>query len=502
MKNQIAISTRCIAVMFAAAAALHACGQDAVALRHPLVDGGPKSYTGAVSLEGEMVVVSTKDGRVAIPTTNVSVITTDSSAPVAAMTEDRAALESLRRASDAFARASDGVRRYEQFVRQFSGKPAAKAAEADLAVWRDRASRNLTRAGSRWLEADELAASRSVSTKLTEIAANMLALAQYDDAQRTLDDAAIAAGGVSELSDRAQFLIGVSSWNLGDYPRSRQAFEAVSKSRPDDPLVRHNLAVLMWRQNQLIAAATQLERALSNFPQGRVSAFQQALDNAAELLQLLETVEKQSSMRDAAIRRLRARFDALDARLSVQMATQGFARWGGTYIPIAKREELRAQADSARAVVSDINGRLVAAEKRLGEIDRRILDNNAEMNRLEARSYAVNSSGQQMRLALPPVYRELQADNARLDTERATVLADVLRFRQDIAVAAQQIPTATYSGKLTLFGLEAAPPPLPMIGTEGLGAASESDQSANTPPAAAAGTATPATTIPTTRPQE
>jgi hypothetical protein len=452
-----------LAVLASIAASAQNAPQDTLELR----DGS--THTGIVSIDGDHILVTTATGQHRVAVIKVSHIQSVEHTATDKLTEDRVALESLRRAADAFARAADGIRRYEQFIRQFSGSPAALTAKVDLALWQDRHARNLTKVATRWLDAQEAASSRLISDNLVELAVGMIALGQYADADRTLTDAASAAGGPAELSARGQFLAAITHWNLASYPKARAAYDLLAKARPEDSLVRHNLAVVMWRQNQTIAAATQLERALAKFPEDRLSAFQQALDNAAELLNLLETSEKPSGARDNALRRLRARFETLDSRLAVTLAAQGFARWGGSYIPLARREELRRIADTARQTVTDINTRLTAAEARIGEIDRRINDNSSEMRRLEARSYYRTADGQLLRQALPPVYSELQIDNDRLTNERAVVLADAARFRQDLAAAAAQMPTPTYSGQLVPFGLEAAPASDALLGTNNTG---------------------------------
>jgi hypothetical protein len=428
-------------------------------------------HTGVVSLDGDHVLISTAVGQHRIAISQVAQIQSADHAATDKLDEDRVALESLRRASDAFARAADGVRRYEQFIRQFAGSSAAVTAQVDLAIWQDRHARNLTKVATRWLDNQEAASSRLISDNLVELAVGMIALGQYADADRTLADAASAAGGPAELSVRGQFLAAITHWHLGSYPKARTAYDLLIKARPEDPLVRHNLAVIMWRQNQTVAAATQLERALAKFPDDRLSAFQQSLDNAAELINLLETSEKPSAARDNALRRLRARFESQDAKLAVTLAAQGFARWGGSYIPLARREELRRIADAARQTVTDINTRLAAAEARVGEIDRRINDNTSEMRRLEARSYYRTADGQLLRQAMPSVYGELQIDNDRLTNERAIVMADAARFRQDLAAAAAQMPTPTFSGQLVPFGLEAAPTLDAVLGTNNTGQA-------------------------------
>ena len=132
-------------------------------------------------------------------------------------------LASLRRAVENVRDIKTILSRYDTFLQQNPDSPAAKEAQADLDLWRDRAARGLVKVGANWVTPQEQAVVQRRMIGVAEGVRKAMKDGRLKEAGTVLDHA---------LADDPQnisllYLRGVLLYRLEQLPASRKAFEAV-----------------------------------------------------------------------------------------------------------------------------------------------------------------------------------------------------------------------------------------------------------------------------------
>jgi tetratricopeptide (TPR) repeat protein len=173
------------------------------------------------------------------------------------------------------------IDRYDRFLATAPDAESKKAAEADLAEWRDRQDRGMVKLGSQWVNPSEKAKVQEQSLALAGQARDYLKQGRLKEAEPILDEAIkVDPGNASAL-----YLKGVLAYRQDQFPQARKAFEDTLKLVPDHAPTLNNLAVTAYRQNQQGAAFHHYDRAMMVAPQDRL-----ILANVAEALDLKSVV--------------------------------------------------------------------------------------------------------------------------------------------------------------------------------------------------------------------
>ncbi|HEV7302250.1 MAG TPA: hypothetical protein VGN72_23125 [Tepidisphaeraceae bacterium] len=384
-----------------------------------------------------------------------------------------AGLASLRRSTASATDPKTVIDKYERFITAAKGKPVAEVAKVDLRIWKDRADRGLVKFGDKWLtpaEADQ--AKSQFDDRLIE-ARDHLLQGRTTEASKIID----AVLSADAQQPAALYLRGVLAFGTGDVPAARKAFDAAANALGRDvhgPTL-NNLAVVMMRQNQTPAALNTYGRALTVAPEDM-----RILDNVAEALQANSRDNKLAG----AVKKLAATFSPLDMALAKRMASEGFFRWGATWVPQDQFQHLQAMERQVNEQIAVHEREFTAAQGRVRAIDDEVAANERSMRRIEANSVFRDETGQLVRVAYPPAYFELQRSNQELATARQKVLTEIEQIRVAANQTKAKLPTPRYTGAQRLIGPEGTPnlPPVPAEAPPQAAAPSPADPAAAPPP--------------------
>jgi hypothetical protein len=243
----------------------------------------------------------------------------------------------------------------------------------------------------------------------------------------------------------------VIAFGEGDIPTARKSFEASSPATGNGgghgPTL-NNLAVVLMRQNQAPAALNAYVRAMQASPGDR-----RILDNVAEAL----NGASQEPKLNGAVKKTAAVFSPQDVALAGQLASQGFYRWGATWVSQAELDKLQAIEKEVKQQQADLDRQFRAAQENVKSIENEIAANERSLNRIEANSTIRDVNGNLVRLEYPPAYNRLQQDNADLKLRRERELAKIDDIRADARKLQGKVPTPRYTGVQRLIGPEGAP---------------------------------------------
>jgi tetratricopeptide (TPR) repeat protein len=416
-----------------------------------LKDG--KSIEGTVKKVPDGWQVTEPDGKVTkVPTDAVRAISSTGGAR--AGREDTQSgpddkLASLRRSVEYVGNARDVVDRYKRFIQQNSGTTAADEAKKDLAIWQDRADRNMVKVGSDWVTHEQ------------HVALQVRAIAAADDVRKLmaggrLNEANAILGRSLEAdpsSPTLLFLKGVIQYKQEQVPQARRTFEAVKEQLPNHAAALNNLAVIAARQNQWPAALSLYEQAMVASPQNR-----QVLDNVAEALNSLPENQRNLPI----LQKVAKRFGDQDLALAAKLQQQGLYRWGATWVDNKQLEELKKAEQDMRTKLDALSAEFDTIKTRINNIDREIGDNERAMRDITASRYY---GRYYERTVLPSRYYDLEAENQKLHKDRDEQSAKLEDLRNQARTIQKSYPIAKYSGTQKLIEAEGAPVSLPTAPT-------------------------------------
>jgi tetratricopeptide (TPR) repeat protein len=407
------------------------------------------SVEGTAKRNGDVYDVTDAAGKVThIPVTNVKGIDIGNKVPGALEAESR--LLSLRRSVESSSDIKSILERYARFIDQNKDTTAAREAENDAAIWRDRLAKGLVKVGQNWVTVGEREQMQARSAEIAELARQLLRQGRGLEAEPLIQQILDADPG----SPSALYLRGLVLFRQDQLPSARKAFEGVVAAMKDHAATLNNLAVVLWKQNQQLVAMNEYVQAMLASPLNR-----EILNNVAEALSALPQNHRSSPVAQKCFKV----FAEQDAALQEQLARQGMYRWGSTWVDkgqIVKLQELEKEIgkklDAMSAEYDD-------TKKKIGRIEDDIDDNVRRMRAIEATSFARDAQGNVYRVPYPRRYYDLEDDNKKLSADRAALITHLDELRAGAKRVQQQIPTPRFTGVQQMIGVEQTPllPPLP-----------------------------------------
>lgn len=408
---------------------------------------------GDVKRDGSDWIVTGQAGTmIRIKADNVKSIEITAAAAGADVALDR--LASIQRSTVNITDIRQALDRYAQFIEQYQGTPAEKEARKQAAVWQDRLDRGMVKLGDQWLTPEQRAGIMEKSLLIADQARQLIKESRFKEAEPLLRQA--LAENPENVS--AIYLRGLLLYQEEQFPAARKMFESINAIIADHAPTLNNLGVILWRQNQFGGALNYYDQAMSSAPSDQI-----ILNNLAEAMHNLP-----ENMRDSALtKRAAARFAEQDKQLQARLAPAGLFRWGATWVNKAELAELQAAEKRIKDKLNQMAADFDATQAQITRIEEEIDANERSMRRIESSRYTRDSRGNLVRVALPPVYYELQQDNARLQADRQALLGKLETLRQTAREVERQLPVPQYTGVHQVIGVEGTPliPPPPVPAT-------------------------------------
>jgi tetratricopeptide (TPR) repeat protein len=335
------------------------------------------------------------------------------------------------------------IQRYETFVRQHRGTDAARQAEVELAIWRERRDNGHVRVRDRWLDGAALQAQFEKDLLTIDAIRSAMDQSLYAPAAQLL---------VQALTDQPdnvsfQYLDGVLSLRAGDTNTARRRFGQVLQLLPDHAPSLNNVAVILVKQNRLIPAADSLEKAMRAAP-GRA----ELIDNAVELVTLAS-----GESRNTTLTRFRRTLEPQELALQQQRDEQGLFRWGSGWVDRATLDSLRAAELAFAQRVLEVDRQFNEAQQRIGRNQESIRLSENLMRRIEQASYVRDSQGNIRRLPLPDSYWQAERDVQQYEQRIAEDVRAQEDLRAQLASLEKERPKPSFRGSLTPVGPEGVP---------------------------------------------
>lgn len=406
-------------------------------------------YTGDLRRTNDGYVLTQRDGKVVnLSIESVRSIELGSGATNSGATS-QSHLLSLRRAVEGMSDIPAVLERYKRFIETNANSPAAKEAEGDVAIWKDRQARGLVKVGTKWMTIEERRELQERSVLLAEQVRSLLKDGKLREAEPLLQQA--LEGDPKNVS--ALYLRGVIAYRQEQVTPARKAFEAVIAVMPDHAPTLNNLGVILFRQNQFAGAMGFYDQALVASPGNKLF-----IDNVGEALHAIPNDQKNRAQTQKALRH----FTEQDAQLQAVMAESGWFRWGGTWV---NREQLD-RFDAAKKEVQDkldaMAQQFDQATTRIETIDRQISDTQRGIRQIEANSYGRDLNGNPVQFSYPPMYYEMLKDLERMNLERQNEFQKRESLRQQAQSMKDRVPSPKYSGVQQIVGVEGTPLAIPV----------------------------------------
>jgi hypothetical protein len=231
-------------------------------------------------------------------------------------------------------------------------------------------------------------------------------------------------------------------------PAARKSFEMVEALAPNHAPTLNILGVILWRQNQLVAAINAYGQAMISSP-----GDQRVLNNVAEALHALPAKDQNATV----VKRTAARFQIQDHDLAQKLAASGWYRWGATWVTGTQLNQLKHVEEEIKTKLDALAGDFQSVQSKIAEIDSSIDSNNRALRNIEASSYVQDASGNIFRIGYPPVYYDIQRDTLGLQAKRLQEVKKLDQLRQQAARIQQQLPVPRYTGIQRAIGAEGTP---------------------------------------------
>ena len=353
-------------------------------------------------------------------------------------------LASLRRSVESATSTATVIERYRRFIDQSAGTTASTEAKADLAMWQDRQSRGLVKVGTEWVTPEEKAAMAAHAGEIAAEAAALLDQGRVQEAEPVLQSALDA----DAQNPAGLYLRGLMLFNKEQIVASRKAFESLLAVAPDSGPGYNNLAVILWKQNQLIPALQAYDRSITASP-----LYKAILDNVAEALAAVPNEQRKNAI---AIKLLK-KFSDQDAQLQAILAPHNQYRWGATWVDQKTLEKLKDVEKSIKENIDRITADAGTAQARMAEIDKLTANNNSTMAQLQGTAYARDAEGRTLQLPLPPAFYTLQNENERMAQERASLQTKLQSLSDEAHRAQQSMPVPRFTGIQHVIGVDGMP---------------------------------------------
>lgn len=364
----------------------------------------------------------------------------------------------IRRFADTQAEPAAVVAKYDEFLVQYPDSAQLPDARADRVIWRQRLDQRMTRVGGKWFNPTELAAWDEQATAVLEQARGLVKDGRLKEAMQQVDPVLAEDPG----NAGALYLKGVALYRQDQLLPARKCFESVTAAVADHGPTLNNLAVILWKQKQELAAMGFLDRAMVAQP-----ANQRILDNVAEVLNDVPKAAKRSAL----AKRLAARFDEQEPQVEQTLLASGWYRWGSTWVTKEQYAQLREVEKQVRSQLDQLAQNYDASETLIQQMTDDIASSERTMNRIEADSLARDSQGNIVRLPYPNVYYDLRRDVDRLTSRRRAEIENLDSLRQQADRVRAKLTVAPYNGILRIMEQDAMPLVLRSVGKANSGGA-------------------------------
>lgn len=365
--------------------------------------------------------------------------------------ETESRLLSLRRSVENVADIKLIIDRYARFIEQNKDSPVAKEAGHDLDIWQQRQTNEMVKVGPRWVTVQERGQLKEHGKVVAGEVRDLMKQGRLKDAEPLLQQA--LDEDPANLS--AAYLKGSLLFKQEQIPAARKWFEAVVATLADHAPSCNNLAVVLWRQNQQMAAMGFYVKAMTASPYHR-----EILNNVAEALNALPQNQRNTVTAQAAFRL----FTDQDSVLQEKLAKTGLYRWGSAWVDKPQVDRLMEIEKDIKKQLDAMSADFDATAKKLNQIDGDMEYNAKRMKAIEDTSYAVDPQGRMYRVSFPPRYYELERANKQLAVDRQEQSAKQDALRATARLVQQKLPTPRFTMVQRLIGVEGTPLLPPMIG--------------------------------------
>ena len=362
----------------------------------------------------------------------------------------RERLASLRRSLENERDVARAIDRYEQFLTLNEGTAAAKDARTDLATWKDRRERKMTKVGGRWMTADDR------DQLLLQIAGRVDAL-RGQFAAGDLDRAGVMLRDLATLDPdniSVLYLDGVLQYRRNQFAESKRRFDAVLEQVPDHPPSLVNDAVLLVTFKRWPQAAGALDLAMAAAPVNRV-----VLDEVTEFIQLVP----ESLRKTLAIERLLKTYGVQESALEQRMlGEQGLYRLGSRWVDKAGLEAAKHKADELDQTKRQMDTDYAQAQDRQRQTEQDADRIQHMLEQIDRDRYVRDSlTGRGILRPYPDAYWDLKRDLDQLLQRHKEEQEKI----DDLKKRATTLPTehsaGLYAGAMTLIGEAGVPILLP-----------------------------------------
>ena len=368
-------------------------------------------------------------------------------------TPDRAEsrLQSLRRSTETLADPKQAIDRYQAFIKQNANTDAAREAEKDLEVWRDRQSKGLVRVGDKWVTTKERDAMKAQTIGAAIQIHALMKQNRLKDASAELDKAlATDPQNISLL-----YLRGVLLYDQEKIPLARKAFEPVAAALPDHAPTLNNLAVILWRQKGFLGALTDYDRALMAAPDSH-----EILDNVTEVLHMLTPEQAKSQQAQKLMRHYKEQSDTLEKK----MAQQGKYRWGSSWIDDKQMKEIEQKQKEVKDQMQKMDAQFAADQQQIRDLDHQAEGLKAAINTMQLQSIQTTSDGRTVQLPLPPAFFQLSQQLATIQQQQGHIQAEINQLRSQAVDVKKKMPEPVYTGIQRIIDADGMPLPAPPQG--------------------------------------
>ncbi|HEY1686946.1 MAG TPA: hypothetical protein VGG19_19450 [Tepidisphaeraceae bacterium] len=352
-------------------------------------------------------------------------------------------LSSLRHSLSYSDSPSQAVGRLQNFIQHNAGTPAAKEAEKDLAIWKDRDARALQKVGDDWLTPDQAEKLRAEAILLADQARQLIRKGDIAGAQKLLDQ--IVA--VDPRSVAGVYLHGVLAFGNNAFLQAEKDFLAVSQMVPQHGPTLNNLAMLSFHSGHFAQSAQRYVQALRSDTMN-----QKIIDNVAEMLHALP----EDLLTLPEVRMLQQEFARQESAFEQIMAKQNLSRWGAKWITSDQLKQIQEAQKIIQDKLTQLRDEQTKEKESINNLDEQISTNQQQEQQIASTSY-VTANGRVVYTGLPQSYYDLQRDDLDLKTRRDSALRRLDQIAVEIRTTKTQVPIQPFTGVQLIFGEEGTP---------------------------------------------
>ena len=361
--------------------------------------------------------------------------------PKAAM--DR--LTSLRRSLEGLSDLADITARLERFIDQNTDLASTSEARKDLVIFQDRQKLKMMKVGAHWVDAADREKLMQQAIQNTEIARQLMKQGRTREAEPILTDVM----QIDPSNASAQYLAGVLRYQQEQIADARKAFESANGSIPDHAPTLNNLAVVLWRQRQYIAAMSDFDQAMLDSPVDKL-----ILDNAALALETLPAEFQKSRV----VAKMQRHFSEQDQQLAEQMSHQGMRRVGSLWISDKDSERMRQQDQQIAQQLDQLASDFDRSRQNIDKLNQALSDNQLQMRRIESSGTVMDPlTGFASHTPYPSAYYDLQRDIQNEQHQHDVEVAKLDQFKKQASDLQSSRATQKAIGAMRIFGVDGSP---------------------------------------------